>query len=140
MTYSWTDNSMEVGVAVCNPDVVDENLMYLKTEVDDIPNQINPDRVDWGTVSENKTLTSGIWYTGNYTGSHSIAGNFTIVDSGKTEVAFVNFTTNNASYPTFSGVTWDYTPAWDTSKNNLITIFSDDGGTTYYANHRILGA
>ena len=28
--YTWTDNPMEAGVAICDPDVVNENLMYLR--------------------------------------------------------------------------------------------------------------
>lgn len=29
-TYTWTDNPMEAGVSQCDPDVVNNDLMYLK--------------------------------------------------------------------------------------------------------------
>ena len=113
----------------------------LITGIDDkIDDKINPDKVTL-TAGITNTLTSGKWHTLSNGSSTTTINMFSIVDSVKAEIAVVSFTTSSTTQPSFSGITWDDSKRnWDTSKRNLVTIFSDNNGTTYHGNHRILGA
>lgn len=141
-SHDFTTNAMSTE-SPCDPNIANENIEFLKEEVDTlkqvIPDLITKDKEVWGSLSSGvKTLVENAWHTANYTGSSSI-NMFTQSDVNKPSIAFVKFKTDNTAYPTFTGATFDYTPAWDTTNYNLVTIFTDDG-THFFANHRVLGA
>lgn len=101
---------------------------------------VNPDKVTL-TAGTTNTLQEGKWHTLTNGSSSTTINMFTVLDSAKTSIAVINLTTSSTSQPSFSGITWDVTKRdWDTSKHNLVTIFSDNNGTTYHGNHRVLGA
>lgn len=95
MAYNWTDNAMEVGVANCDPDVINENLMHLKYDNAGGVVKLNP----LGSTSSNVTLPANEITTASFT-STPVVTLPTVTDTTKQITSILDFTTASVSYPT----------------------------------------
>ena len=121
---SWTSNAIGANQDLSNLSATGEN-------------KFNPDKTSL-TAGTTNTLAEGGWHTLTNGSSSTTVNMFTSSDTDKAQVAFISFTTDSTSQPVFSGATFDYTPSWNTTKRNFVTIFTENG-TDYAANHRVLG-
>lgn len=95
-----------------------------------------------GTVSTGtKTMTVNHNHTANFTGSSTLAVP-SITTIGEFAWCYIEFTTSNASYPTFPTVKWDndYTPTFSTTRVNCVFFRTTDNGTTWRASYKFGGA
>jgi len=107
-----------------------------------VQNELNPKIIPFGTVSTGiKTMTVDRMHTANFTGSSTLAVP-SITTTGEFAWCYIEFTTSNASYPTFPTVKWDwdYTPTFSTTKVNCVFFRTMDNGTTWRASYKLGGA
>lgn len=144
-SYTWTNHPMEVGVAAANPDIADEDFMYLYTAIDELSDSI----ADESTVIALGTYSSGTaTMTVNRIHTITFSGNSTIaVPTGLTSGIHYNctliVTMSSLVTVTQPTVTWAYgsSPALtSTSVKYRITYETVDGGTTWYGYWTQLGS
>lgn len=97
MTYNWTDNPTESGVANYDPDVLNENLMHLKYDNSGGVSKFE----NLGTVTTNKTLTQDKISVGYWSDSNTVSLP-TVTDTTKQVECVLDFTTATTSSPSIN--------------------------------------
>lgn len=96
--YTWTDNATEVGVANCDPDVLDSNLMHLKYD--------NVSKFDdKGAISADFTLASNVVTLGAITGLVELTLPI-VTDTSNQVICVFDFSTDNTGLTLPSELKW----------------------------------
>lgn len=140
-------NSFSLAGSVGNGSYTSGGTVYfLPSDLENVITNANLEKnnyiVPYGTLSSgSKTLQANKFHTANFTGATTL-NMPTISTNNVFKDITIEFTTDDADYPTFSGIdNWDYgaTPVWSTTQKNLVYIYCYDG-STFNANYRQLGA
>lgn len=138
-THTWTDNVMEVGVAVENPDLVNENLEYLKMEAGKLAqfgscSTISANAEKAVTLSEFNLLTGATIFVtftnANTAGIPTLNVNSTGAKSIASEGGTVCSTTNPFYVPAGATVEFVYNGTYWIYKNRIVTSYVN--GTSWY--------